>query len=108
MPIFLIFVLPALGLAFNGIRKGIDLVRLVERSAMTAATLTQLRGLVCSTSMNYDTVANAALRAASIISDELSEWRFVLESRRARTQRSHILGRARHRLTFRYRVNSKG
>jgi len=44
--------------------------------------------------MNYDRVAVAAVRSAGIMGDELGEWRFVLESRRARAQHSRTLWRS--------------
>ena len=86
--IVLFFVLPAMAAAFNGIRAAADLVRLAERSAAMAAALTRLRRVILSTPMNYDRLAVAAVRVAKIMGDELGEWRFVLESRRTRAQRS--------------------
>jgi hypothetical protein len=96
--IVVFFVLPAMAAAFNGIRAYTDLARLSERSAMMAAALTRLRRIIRSTPMNYDRVAVAAARLASIMGDELTEWRFVLESRWARTHRAHKLGRSWLRL----------
>jgi hypothetical protein len=92
--IVLFFVLPAMAAAFNGIRAAADLVRLAERSAAMAAALTRLRRVILSTPMSYDQLAVAAVRVAKIMGDELGEWRFVLESRRARAQRSHVSGRS--------------
>jgi hypothetical protein len=92
--IVLFFVLPAMAAAFNGIRAAADLVRLAERSAAMAAALTRLRRVILSTPMNYDRLEVAAVRVAKIMGDELGEWRFVLESRRARAQRSHVSGRS--------------
>jgi hypothetical protein len=85
--IVILFVLPAATTAFNGIRADADLVRLVERSALTSAALERLRRAILSKSPTYDRVAIAARRAAALKGEELSEWRFVLESRRARTKR---------------------
>jgi hypothetical protein len=93
--VLLLFVLPATATAFNGVRADADLVRLAERSAMTATALAKLRRIVSSTTMNYDRLAASAIRAAVIMGGELSEWRFVLESRRSRTRRSRSLGRSR-------------
>jgi hypothetical protein len=59
-----------------------------------AAALTRLRRVILSTPMNYDRLSVAAIRVAKIMGDELGEWRFVLESRRARTQRSRVSGRS--------------
>jgi hypothetical protein len=87
-------VLPAMAAAFNGIRAYADLARLSERSAMMAAGLARLRRTIHSAPMNYDRVAAAAARLASIMGDELTEWRFVLESRWARTHRARRLGRS--------------
>jgi hypothetical protein len=93
--VLLLFVLPAAATAFNGVRADADLVRLAERSARTAAALARLRRVVSSTTMNYDRLAAAAIRAVVIIGSELFEWRFVLENRRSRTRRTRSLGRAR-------------
>jgi hypothetical protein len=92
--IILFFVLPAVAAAFNGIRAAADLIRLAERSAMMAAALTRLRRAILSMPMNYDRAAVAAVRTAGIMSDELGEWRFVLESQRARAQHKRLLGRS--------------
>jgi hypothetical protein len=91
-------VLPAMAAAFNGIRAYADLARLSERSAMMAAGLARLRRTIRSAPMNYDRVAAAAGRLASIMGDELTEWRFVLESRWARAHRARKLGRSWFRL----------
>jgi hypothetical protein len=95
-------VLPAMA-AFNGIRAYTDLARLSERSAMMAAGLARLRRTIRSAPMNYDRVAAAAARLANIMGDELTEWRFVLESRWARAHRARKLGRS----WFRLRRNRK-
>jgi hypothetical protein len=44
--------------------------------------------------LTYDRVAVAANRTAEIMANELSEWRFVLESRRTRTKRRQGLARS--------------
>jgi hypothetical protein len=95
LAILLLFILPATATAFNGVRANADLVRLSERSAATAAALARLRRIMASTSMTYDRLAIAAIRAAAIMGDELSEWRFVLESRRVRKKRGLGLRRRR-------------
>jgi ABC-type multidrug transport system fused ATPase/permease subunit len=89
----LLAALPAAMAAFNGIRADGDLVRLVERSAMTAAALARLGRAVSSAPLTYDRVASAAARAAAIMANERSEWRFVLESRRTRTKRRQAMRR---------------
>jgi len=86
---------PVLATALNGIRIDADLIRLVERSALTAAALTRLRLAVASSVMNYDQATFAAEKAAALMTDELAEWRFVLESRRIRNARRFGLGRRR-------------
>jgi hypothetical protein len=79
-----LLILPTMATAFSGIRANADLVRLVERSAMMATALTNLQLVIRSMKMSYDRVAVAAIRFANIMGDELSEWRFVIESRRIR------------------------
>jgi hypothetical protein len=51
----------------------------------------------CSARFNpsYDRIAVAAMRAAAIMAGELSDWRFVLERRRARARRPALGGRRR-------------
>ncbi len=102
-PIILLFVLPAAVSAFNGFRAEADLVRLVERAAATGTALGRLRRAVRAATPNYDRVAIAAERLAAIMAGELSEWRFVLESRRKRAGHRYALGRAR----FRSRVSRR-
>ena len=85
----LVFVLPAAAGAFTAMRAGADLALLAERSATTAAALTELQGVIRATPMTYDRAAIAATRVAGLMSAELSEWRFVFESRRARTRRAN-------------------
>jgi hypothetical protein len=93
----LLFALPAAASAFNGVRAEADLVRLAERSAAAAVALARLRRIIFSASPTYDRIAAAAMRAAAIMGSELSEWRFVLERRRARARRPPFLGHARSR-----------
>ena len=83
----LLFVLPAAAAAFTAMRAGADLDLLAERSATTSATLAELQRVIRSTDMTYDRAAVAATKVAGIMGDELSEWRFVFESRRARSRR---------------------
>jgi hypothetical protein len=85
----MIFVLPATAAAFTAMRAGADLSVLAERSATTAAALTELQSVIRATPMTYDRAAVAATRVARVMSAELSEWRFVFESRRARTRRAN-------------------
>jgi hypothetical protein len=105
--IVVFFVLPAMATAFNGIRAYADLARLSERSAIVAAALTRLRRIIQSTPISYDHLTVAAARLASIMGDELSEWRFMLESRWARTHRAHTLGRSWFRLRRSRRATSQ-
>jgi hypothetical protein len=88
--VLLFFVLPAMAAAFNGIRAAAELVLFAERSAVMVTALTKLRRVIRSTPMNYDRVAVAALRSAGLMSNELGEWRFMLENRQARGQHSRI------------------
>jgi hypothetical protein len=89
----LLAALPAAMSAFNGIRADGDLVRLVERSAITASALARLSRSVSQLPLTYDRIAAAATRVATIMANERSEWRFVLESRRSRTKRRKALRR---------------
>ena len=89
-----LFALPAATSAFNGVRAEADLVRLAERSAAAAIALARLRRVIDAAAPTYDRIAVAAMRAASIMAAELSDWRFVLERRRARSRRP-ALGRHR-------------
>ena len=88
----ILFALPAATSAFNGVRAEADLVRLAERSAAAATALARLRRVIDAAAPTYDRIALAAMRAASIMAAELSDWRFVLERRRARARRP-ALGR---------------
>jgi hypothetical protein len=80
-------VFPAATAAFNGIRADADFVHLVERSAITVIALSRIRRTIKASSLNYDRVAVAAIKIASLMGDELSEWRFMLENRRLRQAR---------------------
>jgi hypothetical protein len=97
LALVLLFALPAATSAFQGLRAEADLARLAERSATAAIALARLRRLLGAASPTYDHVAVAATRAASIMGAELSDWRFVLERRRARARRPPVLGRSRLR-----------
>jgi Protein of unknown function (DUF4231) len=97
LALVLLFALPAATSAFQGLRAEADLARLAERSATAAIALARLRRLIGAASPTYDHVAVAAMRAASIMGAELSDWRFVLERRRARARRPPVLGRSRLR-----------
>lgn len=84
MAIVMLTVLPATMTALNGLRVDADLVRLVERSAQTVALLFRLRRVIVAAPDDYDHVASNMQRLASIMGNELAEWRFVIESRRSR------------------------
>jgi hypothetical protein len=88
--VVMFFVLPAMASAFNAIRAAAELVLFAERSAVMVTALTRLRRIIRSTPMNYDRLAVAALRTAGIMSDELGEWRFILEKRQARARHRRI------------------
>jgi hypothetical protein len=92
----ILFALPAVTGAFNGLRAEADLVRLAERSAAAAIALARLRRAIDAAAPTYDRIAVAAMRAASIMAAELTDWRFVLERRRARS-RPPALGRRKRR-----------
>jgi hypothetical protein len=93
----MIFVLPASAAAFSAMRAGADLALLAERSAMTAAALTELQGVIRAMPLTYDRAAVAATRVAGLMSSELSEWRFVFESRRTRTRRANAAAESARR-----------
>ena len=90
----LLAALPAAMTAFNGIRADSDLVRLVERSAITAAALARLGRAIRRSAMTYDRLTGAAIHTVSIMASERAEWRFVLESRRTRTSRRRAIRRS--------------
>jgi hypothetical protein len=91
--IVLLAILPATMTSLNGLRVDADLGRLVERSAQTMALLFRVRRSILASPRHYDHVAANMQRLASIMMTELEEWRFVIESRRAR--------RAEHQLKSR-------
>jgi hypothetical protein len=91
----ILFALPAVTGAFNGLRAEADLVRLAARSAAAAVALARLRRAIDAAAPTYDRVAVAAMRAAATMAGELSDWRFVLERRRARARRVALGGRKR-------------
>ena len=82
--IVMLAILPATMTALNGLRVDADLVRLVERSAQTIALLFRIRRVILAAPADYDHVASNMQRLASIMRNELAEWRFVIESRRSR------------------------
>ena len=88
--IVLLAVLPATMASLNGLRVDADLARLVERSAQTIARLFRVRRNILIAPRDYDHVAANMQRLASIMSSELEEWRFVIESRRSRGRRRQI------------------
>jgi hypothetical protein len=85
--IVLLAVLPATMTGLNGLRVDADLFRLVERSAQTIALLFRIRRVILAAPRDYDHVASGMQRLASIMGNELAEWRFVIESRRSRGSR---------------------
>lgn len=89
----LLAILPAAMNAVQGIRSETDLIRLVERSATTAAALVRLRRSVLAPPLTYDRVARALTLASVLMADELTEWRMVNESRRSRHKRRQALRR---------------
>jgi hypothetical protein len=95
--ILLLTILPATTTAMNGLRAEMDLDRLIERSAQTSALLARINRALSSAPVTYDRLAVAAGRSSTIMDNEVSEWRFVLESRRARVGRHHgsIVSRVR-------------
>lgn len=95
--IVLLAVLPATMTGLNGLRVDADLIRLVERSAQTIALLFRIRRVILAAPRDYDHVAANMQRLASIMGNELAEWRFVIESRRSRGSRRQI---RRKRRTF--------
>jgi hypothetical protein len=87
--ILLLTILPATTTAMNGLRAELDFDRLIERSAQTAVLLARINRALSSAPVTYDRLAVAAGRSSAIMDNEMSEWRFVLESRRARVGRNH-------------------
>jgi hypothetical protein len=80
----LLSILPATMTALRGYRADADLIRLTERSAMTAVALSGMKRTLSTTPLTLDRVRVAATHIATVTSGELSEWRFVLESRGTR------------------------
>lgn len=95
--ILLLTILPAMTTAMNGLRAEMDFDRLIERSAQTAVLLARINRALSSAPVTYDRLAVAAERSSTIMDNEMSEWRFVLQSRRARVGRDHrsIVSRVR-------------
>jgi hypothetical protein len=87
--ILLLTILPATTTAMNGLRAEMDFDRLIERSAQTAVLLARIDRALSSAPVTYDRLAVAAGRSSAIMDNEISEWRFVLESRRARVGKDH-------------------
>jgi hypothetical protein len=88
--IVLLAILPATMTSLNGLRVDADLARLVERSAQTIARLFRVKRNILAAPRDYDHVAGNMQRLASLMSGELEEWRFVIESRRSRSRRRLI------------------
>lgn len=88
--IVLLAILPSTMTALNGLRVDADLARLTERSAQAIALLFRVRRNILASPRDYDHVAANMQRLASIMMNELEEWRFVIESRRARSGRRQI------------------
>jgi hypothetical protein len=95
--ILLLTILPATTTAMNGLRAEMDFDRLIERSAQTAVLLARINRALSSAPVTYDRLAVAAARSGAVMDNEMSEWRFVLESRRTRVGRDHrsIVARVR-------------
>jgi hypothetical protein len=95
--ILLLTILPATTTAMNGLRAELDFDRLIERSGQTAVLLARINRALSSAPVTYDRLAVAAGRSSAIMDSEMSEWRFVLESRRTRVGRDHrsIVSRVR-------------
>ncbi len=95
--ILLLTILPATTTAMNGLRAEMDFDRLIERSAQTAVLLARINRALSAAPVTYDRLAVAAARSGAIMDNEMSEWRFVLESRRVRVGRDHrsIVSRVR-------------
>jgi hypothetical protein len=91
--IVLLAILPATMTSLNGLRVDADLGRLVERSAQTIALLFRVRRSILASPRDYDHVAANMQRLAAIMMTELEEWRFVIESRRARRAEHQIKSR---------------
>jgi hypothetical protein len=91
--IVLLAILPATMTSLNGLRMDADLARLVERSAQTMALLFRIRRNILASPRDYDHVALNMQRLASIMMTELEQWRFVIESRRARVAEHRIKSR---------------
>jgi hypothetical protein len=60
---------------------------------MTASSLARIGRTVSQLPLTYDGLAAAAARVATIMANERSEWRFVLESRRTRSKRRKAMRR---------------
>jgi len=92
MALFMLGFCPVVATTATGIRIDADLIRVVERSALAVAALTRLKLAISSSIMNYDRISIAATEVASLMADELAEWRFILESRRIRHSQRFGLG----------------
>src|ERR1700728_4506956 len=88
--IALLAVLPTTMTSLNGLRVDADLARLVERSAQTFGLLFRVRSNILASPSDYDHLLSNMQRLASILRDELDEWRFVIESRRYRGRQRRI------------------
>jgi hypothetical protein len=97
LAIALLAVLPSTMTGLNGLRVNADLVRLVERSAQTTVSLFRVRHVIAAAPRDYDHVAFGMQQLASILGNELADWRFVIESRRSRGSRRQI-GKKRNKL----------
>jgi hypothetical protein len=91
LAIALLAMLPATMTALNGFRVDADLIRLIERSAPTIAALFRIRRTMLSAPGDYDHVVANMQRLAAVMAGELAEWRFVIESRRARGRRRQTI-----------------
>jgi hypothetical protein len=95
LAVVLLTALPAAMTGFNGLRVDADLVRLVERSMLTLTMLSRIRRSILGAPPSYDHIAPNVERLASIMGNELAEWRFVIESRRTRNARHKLSSKRR-------------
>jgi hypothetical protein len=88
-------VLPITVSALYGLRSDADLLRLIERSVQAVALLFRIKRVILADKDDYDHLAASVQRLASMMANELAEWRFVIESRRSRAARFKLKKRRR-------------
>jgi hypothetical protein len=84
LAMLLLATLPTTKAALSGILSSGDFVRIIERSAITKAMLFRMRRSLDAADVSYDSVRIAILRLAAVMSNELAEWRQVLNNRQQR------------------------